>query len=166
MIALPHHSEAKKDFLCIPSSWCLKSFFCAFASVHPPIILLSSSYHPPIILLSIPYQSRIDPVLFPYCFRIVSVLIPYRNTGSIRDRYGNDTEMIEGTGEKQAITTSTRKMRSFRSHVKNCLIKIRIYQLIQFNWQVAISNDLVDIEEFERLTHQAKGLIKVKQHYI
>ena len=65
------------------------------------IIFPSSSYHPPIILLSIPYRSRIDPVSIPYCFRIVSVLFPYRfrigirkqygiDTGTIRERYGND----------------------------------------------------------------------------
>ena len=39
-----------------------------------PIFEVSSSLHPPIILLSSSYQSRIDPVL-----------IPYRNTETIRD---------------------------------------------------------------------------------
>ena len=48
-----------------------------------PIFEVSSSLHPPIILLSSSYQSRIDPVL-----------IPYRNTETIRKQYGIDTGAI------------------------------------------------------------------------
>lgn len=43
---------------------------------------------------------------------------------------------------------------------------LRIDQLLQFDWRVAIGDNLVDVEEFERLVGHADGLIRYKKNYI
>jgi len=43
---------------------------------------------------------------------------------------------------------------------------LRMDQLLQFDWRVAVGDDLVDAEEFERLVGHAEGLIRFKQRYI
>jgi len=43
---------------------------------------------------------------------------------------------------------------------------LRMDQLLQFDWKVAVGDDLVDAEEFARLVGHADGLIRFKQQYI
>ena len=43
---------------------------------------------------------------------------------------------------------------------------LRMDQLLQFDWKVAVGDNLVDAEEFERLVGHAEGLIRFKQQYI
>ena len=43
---------------------------------------------------------------------------------------------------------------------------LRMDQLLQFDWRVAVGDDLVDAEEFERLVGHAEGLVRFKQQYI
>lgn len=42
---------------------------------------------------------------------------------------------------------------------------LRIDQLLQFNWKVAIGNELISPDEFKRLVSNAQGLIRFKQQY-
>ena len=43
---------------------------------------------------------------------------------------------------------------------------LRMDQLLQFNWKVAIGDELVSPEDFAALLGRAEGLIRFKQHYI
>ena len=43
---------------------------------------------------------------------------------------------------------------------------LRLDKLLQFNWQVALGDELITPEEFQRLIHRACGLIRFKQQYI
>lgn len=43
---------------------------------------------------------------------------------------------------------------------------VRLDQLLNFNWRVAIGNDLIDVADFERLIGHAEGLIRYKKNYI
>lgn len=43
---------------------------------------------------------------------------------------------------------------------------LRLDQMLQFDWQVALGNQLISPAEFEQLTRRALGLIRFKQQYI
>ncbi len=43
---------------------------------------------------------------------------------------------------------------------------IRMDQLLDFKWQVAVGDSIMDIEEFEKMLQQASGLMRFKQNYI
>ena len=43
---------------------------------------------------------------------------------------------------------------------------LRLDQLLQFDWKVAIGNELISPDEFDRLLGRAEGLIRFKQQYI
>lgn len=43
---------------------------------------------------------------------------------------------------------------------------LRMDQLLQFDWRIAVGDDLVDVAEFERLVGHAEGLIRFKMNYI
>jgi len=43
---------------------------------------------------------------------------------------------------------------------------LRLDQMLQFDWQVALGDSLMTPAEFEKLTHRALGLIRFKQQYI
>ena len=43
---------------------------------------------------------------------------------------------------------------------------LRMDQLLQFDWRVAVGDELLDVAEFERLVGRADGLIRFKKNYI
>ena len=43
---------------------------------------------------------------------------------------------------------------------------LRLDEMLQFNWQIALGNELVDPEKFFEMTRHADGLIRFKEHYI
>lgn len=43
---------------------------------------------------------------------------------------------------------------------------LRLDEMLQFDWQVALGNELVSLDEFLEMTRNAEGLIRFKQHYI
>ena len=43
---------------------------------------------------------------------------------------------------------------------------LRLDEMLQFNWQVALGNEVVSSEDFSRLISKARGLIKFRQQYI
>ena len=43
---------------------------------------------------------------------------------------------------------------------------LRMDQLLQFDWRVAVGDELLDVAEFERLVGRAEGLVRFKKNYI
>lgn len=43
---------------------------------------------------------------------------------------------------------------------------LRMDQLLQFDWRIAVGDELVDVAEFERLVGHAEGLLRFKMNYI